>query len=69
MKIHRSKSIYISHRQHQKPVRGAVSVTRCRRQFFVKWGASGSRSAPIIEAVMSKISTGISFVTNGVEMK
>lgn len=36
--------------------------------FVVTWGASATRSAPLIQAVMNELGSGISFVTEGVEM-
>ena len=37
--------------------------------FVVKWGSFSAGSEPLIQTVMNEISRGISFVTNGVEMK
>jgi len=37
--------------------------------FVVKWGAFKSGIEPIIQTVMNEGSAGISFITNGVEMK
>jgi hypothetical protein len=37
--------------------------------FVVKWGASKPGSEPLMQTVMNETSAGISFVTNGVEMK
>ena len=37
--------------------------------FVVKWGAPTISSAPLIQTVMNGTATGISFVTNGVEIK
>ena len=37
--------------------------------FVVKWGSFTTGSEPLIQTVMNEISRGISFVTNGVEMK
>lgn len=37
--------------------------------FVVSWGAKKTAVAPLIQTVMTQAATGISFVTNGVEMK
>jgi hypothetical protein len=37
--------------------------------FVVKWGSFTVGSEPLIQTVMNEISRGISFVTDGVEMK
>lgn len=37
--------------------------------FVVKWGASNTNTKPLIQAVMNGINTGVSFVTEGIEMK
>jgi hypothetical protein len=37
--------------------------------FVVKWGAAAIGCEPLIQAVMNELGAGISFVTNGVEMK
>lgn len=37
--------------------------------FVVKWGASKTISEPLIQTLMNETSAGLSFVTNGVEIK
>ncbi|HEY6977807.1 MAG TPA: DUF3124 domain-containing protein [Chitinophagaceae bacterium] len=37
--------------------------------FVVKWGSFTTGSEPLIQTVMNETTSGISFVTNGVEMK
>jgi len=37
--------------------------------FVVKWGSFTIGSEPLIQTVMNETTSGISFVTNGVEMK
>lgn len=37
--------------------------------FVIQWGARNSAAAPLVQAVMNGSATGVSFVTNGVEIK
>jgi Protein of unknown function (DUF3124) len=37
--------------------------------FVVKWGAFTSGTEPLIQTLMNEGTTGVSFITNGVEMK